>query len=213
MDLGSVSGRSLYFFWSIILSRRRVFIYIDGNNTLESLKDIGIDGHHFDYRKYFSDLMAPYQEIRMIKYFGAVFPESISIEKFKADHRFHSFLEGESQKIKVNRGKFKINGGIPVEKGVDVKLATELIFDAFYKNYDDAYVCSADSDLIPAIDEVRKNFKDKKIFALVPAGKGIVRGSFDGVITIYPNSAKKCIVHRAPDPGSLKDLEAKFTKK
>jgi uncharacterized LabA/DUF88 family protein len=48
------------------------------------------------------------------------------------------------------------------EKGIDVKLATDLIAGAVDDQYDTAIVVSSDSDLIPAIDWVRLR-KGKKI--------------------------------------------------
>lgn len=42
------------------------------------------------------------------------------------------------------------------EKGIDVKLATDLIVGAVDKKYDTAVIVSSDTDLVPAIDWVRK---------------------------------------------------------
>jgi len=47
------------------------------------------------------------------------------------------------------------------EKGIDVKLATDLLIGAIDGKYDIAVVVSSDSDLIPAIDVVRKRFNKK----------------------------------------------------
>lgn len=47
------------------------------------------------------------------------------------------------------------------EKGVDVKLATDLIVGAFDNQYDTAIIISSDSDLVPAMDWVRKRCKKK----------------------------------------------------
>ncbi|HEY4478810.1 MAG TPA: NYN domain-containing protein [Candidatus Paceibacterota bacterium] len=47
------------------------------------------------------------------------------------------------------------------EKGIDVKLATDLIVWAIDDKYDTAIVVSSDSDLIPAIDWVRHRGKKK----------------------------------------------------
>ena len=47
------------------------------------------------------------------------------------------------------------------EKGIDVKLATDLLIGAIDNRYDVAVVVSSDSDLIPAIDVVRKKFNKK----------------------------------------------------
>ena len=47
------------------------------------------------------------------------------------------------------------------EKGIDVKLATDLIVGAIDNQYDTAIIVSSDSDLIPAIDWVRHRNKKK----------------------------------------------------
>ena len=47
------------------------------------------------------------------------------------------------------------------EKGIDVKIATDLIVGAIDDKYDTAIVVSSDSDLIPAIDWVRNRIKKK----------------------------------------------------
>lgn len=46
--------------------------------------------------------------------------------------------------------------GIVVEKGVDVKLAVDLLSGAFRNEYDEAIIVSNDSDFVPAIIEVQK---------------------------------------------------------
>jgi len=45
------------------------------------------------------------------------------------------------------------------EKGIDVKLATDLIVGAVDNQYDTALIVSSDTDLIPAIDWVRSRKK------------------------------------------------------
>ena len=47
------------------------------------------------------------------------------------------------------------------EKGIDVKLTTDLMIGAFDNTYDVAVIVSSDGDLVPAIDWVRGRFKKK----------------------------------------------------
>jgi len=47
------------------------------------------------------------------------------------------------------------------EKGIDVKIATDLIIGAIDDKYDTAILMSSDTDLVPAIDEVRNRFQKK----------------------------------------------------
>lgn len=46
--------------------------------------------------------------------------------------------------------------GVYHEKGVDVKLAVDLLVGAYEDIYDEAIVISSDTDLIPAIDKSRQ---------------------------------------------------------
>ena len=48
-----------------------------------------------------------------------------------------------------------------VEKGIDVKLATDLIVGAVDNQYDTAIIVSSDTDLIPAFDWIRMRLKKK----------------------------------------------------
>lgn len=47
------------------------------------------------------------------------------------------------------------------EKGIDVKLATDLIVGAIDKKYDTAIIVSSDADLVPAVDWIRHRFNKK----------------------------------------------------
>jgi len=74
--------------------------------------------------------------------------EEIYIDDRVADYR--NLLKLGIKKIKFERLR---------EKGIDVKLATDLIVGAVDNKYNVAIVVSSDSDLIPAIDWVRHRTK------------------------------------------------------
>jgi len=78
------------------------------------------------------------------------------IEKIPIDNRvvgYENLLKLGVKQIEFSRLR---------EKGIDVKLATDLIAGAIDNQYDTAIVISSDSDLMPAIDWVRHR-KGKKI--------------------------------------------------
>lgn len=77
--------------------------------------------------------------------------EEIIIDNRVAD--YENLLKLGVKKIKIERLR---------EKGIDVKLATDLIVGAVDNQYDTAIVVSSDSDLTPSIDWVRRR-KGKKI--------------------------------------------------
>lgn len=77
-------------------------------------------------------------------------------EKITIDHRVHNYQELH------NKGVRMIEYTTMREKGIDVKLATDLIVGAVDDKYDTALVISSDGDLVPAIDWVR-NCRKKKV--------------------------------------------------
>ena len=70
----------------------------------------------------------------------------------KGQQKFLSGLESENFEIK--RGKIMYDNNSIREKGVDIKLAVDLVVGAVDNLYDTAIVISSDTDLIPAIKYV-----------------------------------------------------------
>jgi uncharacterized LabA/DUF88 family protein len=60
---------------------------------------------------------------------------------------------------------------IPEEKQTDVNIAIKLFQTATLDMWDVALIISGDSDLIPAIEEVKKTFPTKKIGVAIPIGR------------------------------------------
>lgn len=89
-------------------------------------------------------------------------------EKIIIDDRVDNYKE------LLKKGIKKIEFETMREKGIDVKLATDLIVGAVENKYDTAIIVSSDGDLIPAIDWVRFRYK-KKIeyigFSIIGKGK------------------------------------------
>jgi uncharacterized LabA/DUF88 family protein len=77
------------------------------------------------------------------------------IEEVVIDQRVENYKELRKlgiKSIKIERQR---------EKGIDVKLATDLIMGAVDNTYDTAIVVSSDADLVPAIDWVRGRYSKK----------------------------------------------------
>lgn len=76
-------------------------------------------------------------------------------EKIKIDDRVIDY-----QRI-LNKGISEIAYRRSREKGIDVKMAVDLIAGALDDKYDTAIVVSSDTDLVPAVDWVRKRLRKR----------------------------------------------------
>ncbi len=72
------------------------------------------------------------------------------------------FYTLEQQDIRVEKGFMMKHDKVYQEKGVDVKIATDIIRGAFLDEYDECYIISSDTDIIPAI-RCALDFKEKEI--------------------------------------------------
>jgi uncharacterized LabA/DUF88 family protein len=170
--------------------KERINIYIDGGNFHHLvLKKLGIDELDFEFDK-FADFLAEDRKIvdmgkrfyigtvrekigdaqskeamaRQTKLFTnlrlgdweiktsklRMRTEKIIIDKRVADYK--KIIQAGIQEINVNRMR---------EKGIDVKLATDLIVGAIDNKYDTAVIVSSDTDLAPSIDWIRLRLKKK----------------------------------------------------
>lgn len=143
----------------------RVFIFLDGNNFYNRLKELTPKGTklpEFDYDG-FADFLARKRTVVGKGYYvGAVRakPTDRKAVGMMADqHRLVTRLKKEGWKIEFgyllqyDDGKFH-------EKGVDVKIAVDMLVGAYGDQYDTALLVSSDTDLIPALDAVRSQRKN-----------------------------------------------------
>ena len=125
-----------------------------------------------DIVKLFEIFIRPNQELVAVKYFSAK-PDDID-----QSLRQNAFFQAnrENPKFKLILGKYLKKsitcfccGNIihtHEEKETDVRIATQIVADAYQKNCDIAIVVSADSDMIPAIELATE--AKQKVFVYFP---------------------------------------------
>jgi len=168
----------------------RVQIFIDGGNFYHlALKLLKITGIDFDFNGFIQFLADNREITKMGKrfYIGTVrerqddpkSKKSMALQvKFLARLRVAGW-KTKTSKLRLREEKVIIdqrtknyqdilNKGIACieyqryrEKGIDVKIATDLIAGAVDDKYDTAVLVSSDTDLIPAIDWIRRRFNKK----------------------------------------------------
>lgn len=147
-------------------------LFIDGENFLHKVEDVlkrkgfnksKIDLAQVDFNKLFKDLFKGFKIQRKIFYVAKLHlhPEtkkkSEKLIKFQRKLRNSLVNQGYEFIIAGNVRAQKVDNKIVFrEKGVDVKIAVDLVSLACDKKLSTAILCSSDSDLQPAIKEVRE---------------------------------------------------------
>lgn len=138
---------------------KRVAVYIDGSNLYFKLKELGLSElNTFNYRG-LADWLSHKRNVISYRYYIGVVRAKIHNTKGqelrKEQQRLFSHLLSKGQEFAIKRGYIMDNDGMYHEKGVDVKLAVDLLVGAYEDMYDVAIIISSDTDLIPVIKKVR----------------------------------------------------------
>jgi uncharacterized LabA/DUF88 family protein len=131
----------------------RCIVLIDGSNFYFKLKDLALPHLlKFSFAKFSSYLIANNKCAQATYYVGAIkSSRSAKSKKMHADQQ-KLLAHLQSSGFTYYLGYLLKSDGVFKEKGVDVKLATDLLLGACQDKYDQAFVVSSDSDLIPAIE-------------------------------------------------------------
>jgi len=141
----------------------KVAIFIDGSNLYYKLKDKKISLENtakFNFLEFAKWLARDRKIVFRSYYIGVVRAKSDDAKAQKMRRRqqqLFSHLMSKKQGFEIKRGfMMKNDDGIYHEKGVDVHLATDLLVGAYENLWDTAILVSSDTDLIPAIEKVKK---------------------------------------------------------
>ena len=160
----------------------RVIFFIDGFNFYHSLmseKRL----HKFrwiDYGKLVRLFVTSNDQIVEIIYFTSyAFWDQQKQKKHKA------LIDALRLKgVNIVFGKFKIRDKkcrvcnstykIPEEKQTDINIAVKLLEKAINDEFDTAVLVTADSDLVPAVEALKKLFPAKRVGLLIPIGRSSI---------------------------------------
>lgn len=140
-----------------IKTQQRVAVYIDGSNLYYKLKDVSIKNTtYFHYGK-LADKLARKGRIIAKRYYVGVVRARSGDKKSKKlqENQVRLFNHLRREGFSIQKGYLMKNDGVYHEKGVDVKIAVDLLVGAYENLYDTAILISSDTDLIPAIEKVR----------------------------------------------------------
>ncbi len=127
---------------------KRVSIFIDGSNLYHSLvSTFGSPKIDLDV---FCKRIAENNEIIKINYYTAPLNKNDNPSSYQSQQKFLSKIQ-KIPKLCVSFGRMEKREGTIVEKGVDVKLAVDMLLGASKNEFDTAILVSNDADFVPAI--------------------------------------------------------------
>ena len=144
------------------MQKQRVIIIIDGSNFYFKLKSLRIKNtSQFNYHGFINWLKANRQLISCTYYIGVIKARTNDIigQRLRLQQRkvFNHLLK---HGVKIEKGFLMKSAGSFHEKGVDVKMAVDMLVGAYENIYETVILISSDTDLVPAIKKVREKGKE-----------------------------------------------------
>ncbi len=184
------------------MDNKRAFIFIDGSNFYFKLKELTakLAGRYnlidFNFRKFAEWLVEPNELIEIRYYLGAIKRErnNPKSEKLYANQQ-RLIGKLQQQNIIVTFGHIiRHPDKTHHEKGVDVRLAVEMIRFARENKYDIAYLVSSDTDLVAAVEEVQAFGKTVQ-YVGIPKGQSFgLSNVADDVRLLRPEEIEKFLL-------------------
>lgn len=163
----------------------RVTIYIDGSNLYHSLKTV-CGRTDLNFREFALRLAASRTLVR-VYYYNSPKDQAREADQYAKQQRWFDYIR-QVPYTELRLGRLMYTGWPkvpPYEKGVDVRLATDMLVHAFRGNYDTAILVSGDNDFGDALQAVKELGKHAEV-ALFGRGRSSqqLRAEADKVIVI-----------------------------
>ncbi|MBI5222488.1 MAG: NYN domain-containing protein [Candidatus Magasanikbacteria bacterium] len=141
---------------------KRAMVFIDGSNFYHRLKlllgkDAALFLSDFNYQEFCAWLCCDFVVADIRYYIGTVSRQNNNIKSEKMyndQQRFFRKLQAQGMAI-ITGQLIQHPDRSYHEKGVDVRLAVEMIRFARQNQYDQAFLISSDTDLVAAVEEVK----------------------------------------------------------
>ena len=142
------------------MEQHRVAIFIDGSNLYHALRN-NFGRYNLNFADFTNKLCGARRLFRTY-YYNVLQDPSQRPDVYREQQEFLDILR-KTPYLEVRLGGTKMAQGIPVEKGIDIMLATDLLYFAWNNFYDVAIVVSGDSDFAYALQAVKNMGKHVEV--------------------------------------------------
>ena len=132
--------------------KNRIAIFIDGSNLYHALQS-NFRRHDLNFAEFTNKLCGSRPLFRTY-YYNVLQGSEQRPEGYREQQDFLDILD-KTPYLEVRLGSTKMAQGIPVEKGIDIMLATDLLYFAWNDFYDVAILVSGDSDFTYALQAIK----------------------------------------------------------
>jgi uncharacterized LabA/DUF88 family protein len=144
-----------------VKKKKRVAVFIDGSNLYFKLRTLipnKMDFIHYRYHDLIANLINTDERLSYAGYYVGVVRDTKRTKNHEKaleliQNQQKLFEQLRHQQIEIVKGYLLERDGRFFEKGVDVRLAVDIVSMAQEKKYDIAIVLSSDTDLIPAMQK------------------------------------------------------------
>lgn len=171
------------------IKMEKTIVFIDGSNLYHDLVN-NFEKANLDFRK-FTDFLVGANKLVKVYYYNAPLNQRDDPEAYRKQQKFFSYLK-KIPKLEVKLGRLeKRPTGPPAEKGVDVKMAVDIVTHAFSNIFDVGIIVSGDADFVPAI-KAAQDFGKKIINVRFPNTKSFHLSQVcNSTITVENNDFEK----------------------
>ena len=135
----------------------RVMVYIDGSNLYHSLNN-EFGRTNLDFFRFSKKLVGEDRQLVRTYYYNAPLDYKKQPEQYRSQQKFFDALR-RIEYFEVRLGRLVYSKGWPsippTEKGVDIRIATDMLVHAVADNYDVAVLVSGDTDFVDAVQAVK----------------------------------------------------------
>jgi uncharacterized LabA/DUF88 family protein len=142
------------------VAESRVAIFIDGSNLYHALRD-NFARVDLNFAEFISKLCGPRRLFRTY-YYNVLQDPSQRPDSYAEQQQFLDVLR-KTPYLEVRLGTTKLLQGVPVEKGIDIMLATDLLHFGWNDLYDVAILVSGDGDFAYALQAAKNRGKHVEV--------------------------------------------------